>query len=79
MSHWDVSLDPELEVSWKSLGMYGGGVRREGKMKEKQKSDLGKWSCRSGGERFPFFQCFKSWIWSPPSEARVYIAMAPPG
>ena len=37
MSHSSVSLGQELEVSWKSVGMYGGGVRREGKKKGKSK------------------------------------------
>ena len=37
MSHSYVSLDQELEVSWESVGMYGGGVRREGKRKGKSK------------------------------------------
>ena len=80
VSGCDVSLGLGLEVSWKRVGMYVGGAQREERGKEKaKKMYFEKMPCGSGGERFPFFQCFESWIWSPPSEVRVYISMAPPG
>ena len=77
---YDLSLGLGLEVSWKRVGMYVGGAQREERGKEKaKKMYFEKMPCGSGGERFPFFHCFKSWIWNPPSGARVYISKAPPG
>ena len=56
MSHSYVSLDQELEVSEKSVGMYGGGVRREGKKKGKSKKMILKIPKKIVfGQRFPLY------------------------
>ena len=79
VSGCDVSLGLGLEVSWKRVGMYVGGAQREERGKEKaKKMYFEKMPCGSGGERFPFFHSFKSWVWSPPTKENLWGLMGLP-
>ena len=51
VSHSDVSLSPCLEVSWKSVGIDGGGDPGERGRGSQEKGYIEKWPCQSAVER----------------------------